>query len=187
MNDMDGMTDAVGQLRAALADRYAVERELGRGGLAAVYLATGLKHHRPVALKVLKPELAAALGPDRFLREIEVTAGLHHPHILPLYDSGRTGGPAVGGARGVIGRRPSAIGRASLLRHAVRRGGKPSGPPGPRAPASRQSIPPSSPPIDPLKSKRRARPFGLPAVSAPATRSQRIDSICSSSCHRRLD
>jgi TolB-like protein len=81
-------------LREALADRYAVERELGRGGMATVYLAQDLKHHRPVAIKVLKPELAAALGPDRFLREIEVTAGLHHPHILPLFDSGRTGGQA---------------------------------------------------------------------------------------------
>jgi eukaryotic-like serine/threonine-protein kinase len=82
------MADVLEQLTAALADRYAVERELGRGGMATVYLATDLKHHRPVAIKVLKPELAAALGPDRFLREIEVTAGLHHPHILALYDSG---------------------------------------------------------------------------------------------------
>jgi tetratricopeptide (TPR) repeat protein len=89
------MADVLEQLTAALADRYAVERELGRGGMATVYLAQDLKHHRPVAIKVLKPELAAALGPDRFLREIEVTAGLHHPHILPLFDSGRTGGQAV--------------------------------------------------------------------------------------------
>src|SRR3989449_1759878 len=76
------------QLRAALADRYALERELGRGGMATVYLARDLKHGRPVAIKVLRPELAAALGPERFLREIEVAARLPHPHILPLHDSG---------------------------------------------------------------------------------------------------
>src|SRR3989454_9609197 len=76
------------QLQAALADRYALERELGRGGMATVYLAQDLKHHRKVAIKVLKPELAAALGPERFLQEIEIAAGLTHPHILPLYDSG---------------------------------------------------------------------------------------------------
>jgi hypothetical protein len=83
------MPDQLARLQDALADRYTLQRELGRGGMATVYLAEDLKHHRQVALKVLKPELAAALGPDRFLREIEVTAGLHHPHILPLYDSGR--------------------------------------------------------------------------------------------------
>src|SRR3989449_4779069 len=76
------------QLRAALADRYALERELGRGGMATVYLARDLKHGRPVAIKVLRPEIAAALGPERFLREIEVAARLTHPHILPLHDSG---------------------------------------------------------------------------------------------------
>ncbi|HEX9218737.1 MAG TPA: serine/threonine-protein kinase, partial [Gemmatimonadales bacterium] len=75
-------------MRAALADRYTIERELGHGGMATVYLAQDLKHHRKVAIKVLEPELAAALGPERFLREIEIAAGLNHPHILPLYDSG---------------------------------------------------------------------------------------------------
>src|SRR3989454_4444926 len=80
------------QLQAALADRYAIERELGRGGMATVYLAQDLKHHRKVAIKVLKPELAAALGPERFLQEIEIAAGLTHPHILPLYDSGEATG-----------------------------------------------------------------------------------------------
>src|SRR3989454_6320781 len=80
------------QLQAALADRYALERELGRGGMATVYLAQDLKHHRKVAIKVLKPELAAALGPERFLQEIEIAAGLTHPHILPLYDSGEATG-----------------------------------------------------------------------------------------------
>src|SRR2546422_370495 len=80
------------QLRAALADRYALERELGRGGMATVYLARDLKHGRPVAIKVLRPEIAAALGPERFLREIEVAARLTHPHILPLHDSGQAAG-----------------------------------------------------------------------------------------------
>ncbi len=75
-------------LAAALADRYRLLRELGMGGMATVYLAEDLKHHRQVAVKVLRPELAASLGADRFLREIEIAAGLHHPHILPLYDSG---------------------------------------------------------------------------------------------------
>jgi tetratricopeptide (TPR) repeat protein len=75
-------------LRDTLADRYGIERELGRGGMATVYLARDLKHGRLVALKLLQPELAAALGPERFLREIQVAARLQHPHILPLFDSG---------------------------------------------------------------------------------------------------
>ncbi|MBI4501987.1 MAG: protein kinase [Gemmatimonadetes bacterium] len=86
------MTDVVDRLKMALADRYAIERELGRGGMATVYLAEDLKHRRKVAIKVLHPELAATLGPDRFLREIEIAAGLQHPHILPLYDSGHADG-----------------------------------------------------------------------------------------------
>jgi serine/threonine protein kinase len=77
---------------AALADRYRVERELGRGGMATVYLAHDLRHDRPVALKVLRPELAASLGPERFLREIKTAARLHHPHILPVHDSGEAAG-----------------------------------------------------------------------------------------------
>jgi serine/threonine-protein kinase len=76
------------RLSASLADRYTVERELGQGGMATVYLARDLKHEREVAIKVLRPELAASLGPERFLREIRTTANLRHPHILPLYDSG---------------------------------------------------------------------------------------------------
>ena len=71
------------RLRAALADRYRVERELGQGGMATVYLAHDLKHDREVALKVLRPDLAAAVGAQRFLKEIRVTANLQHPHILP--------------------------------------------------------------------------------------------------------
>ena len=87
-----GDTDAAGRLTAALAGRYAVERELGRGGMATVYLARDLRHRRPVAIKVLHPELSAALGPERFRREIETTAGLQHAHILPLFDSGEACG-----------------------------------------------------------------------------------------------
>ncbi len=85
------MSDAETRLAAALAGRYAIERELGAGGMATVYLARDLKHDRRVALKVLRPELAAALGPERFLREIRTTASLAHPHIVPLYDSGEAG------------------------------------------------------------------------------------------------
>ena len=82
------MSDAVARLNAALEGRYEIERELGEGGMATVYLAKDLKHNRPVALKVLKPELAAVVGAERFLAEIETTANLQHPHILPLFDSG---------------------------------------------------------------------------------------------------
>ena len=75
-----------GQIRtqAALADRYAIERELGAGGIATLYLAEDLKHHRKVAVKVLRPELAAVLGAERFVQGIETTANLQHRHILPL-------------------------------------------------------------------------------------------------------
>ncbi len=82
------MSDTLDRLRKALADRYAIEREIGSGGMATVYLAEDLRHHRKVAIKVLRPDLAATLGPERFLREIEVAARLQHPHILPLLDSG---------------------------------------------------------------------------------------------------
>ena len=78
-------------LQEALAERYAIERELGRGGMATVYLARDLKHSRRVAIKVLHPDLAASVGGQRFLREIEIAAGLTHPHILPLHDSGTAG------------------------------------------------------------------------------------------------
>jgi len=82
----------IDHLNAALAGRYRIERPLGEGGMATVYLAQDLRHNRQVALKVLKPELAEALGAQRFLKEIEVTANLQHPHILPLYDSGNANG-----------------------------------------------------------------------------------------------
>ena len=80
------------RLTAALADRYAIERELGAGGMATVYLAQDLKHDRKVAVKVLRPELAAVIGAERFLAEIKTTANLQHPHILPLFDSGAADG-----------------------------------------------------------------------------------------------
>ncbi len=98
------MSDPVARLNAALEGRYAIERELGEGGMATVYLADDLKHERKVALKVLKPELAAVVGAERFLAEITTTANLTHPHILA----------AVRFRRG---------GWARLLRDALRRGG----------------------------------------------------------------
>ncbi|HEU4762002.1 MAG TPA: serine/threonine-protein kinase, partial [Gemmatimonadales bacterium] len=82
------MTDFPEQLSQALAERYRLERELGQGGMATVYLAEDLKHQRRVAIKVLKPELAAVIGAERFLREIQTVAALQHPHVLPLFDSG---------------------------------------------------------------------------------------------------
>ncbi len=82
------MTDPITRLNAALEGRYRIEREIGEGGMATVYLARDLKHNRSVALKVLKPELAAVVGAERFLAEIKTTANLQHPHILPLHDSG---------------------------------------------------------------------------------------------------
>jgi len=86
------VADLAGPLGDALLNRYVVERELGRGGMATVFLARDLKHDRPVALKLLRPELAAILGAERFLREIRLTANLQHPHILPLIDSGDAAG-----------------------------------------------------------------------------------------------
>ena len=86
------MTGASDQLRSALTGRYTIERELGQGGMATVYLARDLHHDRLVALKVLRPELAASLGPERFQREIRIAAGLQHPHILSVFDSGEDAG-----------------------------------------------------------------------------------------------
>src|SRR5881296_1595078 len=85
------MTDTA-RLTTALAGRYAIDRELGAGGMATVYLARDLKHDRDVALKVLRPELAAVLGTERFLKEIRISAKLDHPHILTLIDSGESNG-----------------------------------------------------------------------------------------------
>ena len=86
------MQNVTEELRTALIDRYVIESELGEGGMATVYLAHDTKHNRKVALKVMKPELAAMIGAERFLNEIEVTANLQHPHILPLHDSGEAQG-----------------------------------------------------------------------------------------------
>ncbi len=90
------MTDQLERLKDSLSDRYTIERELGAGGMATVYLAHDLKHDRKVAIKVMRPELSAILGGERFLREVSIAAKLNHPHILPLFDSGkadsRTGG-----------------------------------------------------------------------------------------------
>ncbi|MFI5239171.1 MAG: protein kinase, partial [Gemmatimonadales bacterium] len=86
------MTEIDERLRTALSDRYVIERELGAGGMATVYLAEDIKHHRKVAIKVLHAELSAILGPERFLKEIELTANLQHPHMLPLFDSGSADG-----------------------------------------------------------------------------------------------
>src|SRR5215216_321499 len=86
------VTSADSPLTNALTGRYTIERELGRGGMATVYLARDLRHDRPVALKIMRPELAATLGPERFLREVRTTARLQHPHILPVLDSGETQG-----------------------------------------------------------------------------------------------
>jgi tetratricopeptide (TPR) repeat protein len=86
------MTEITSRLSVALADRYTIDREIGAGGMATVFLARDLKHDRNVAIKVLDPDLAVVVGASRFLTEIKVTANLHHPHILPLYDSGEAGG-----------------------------------------------------------------------------------------------
>jgi serine/threonine-protein kinase len=91
------MAEITERLSATLAERYRIERRLGEGGMATVYLAEDLKHERKVAVKVLRPELAAVLGADRFVQEIRTTAQLQHPHILPLYDSGRATASQGGG------------------------------------------------------------------------------------------
>ncbi|MGI8819051.1 MAG: serine/threonine-protein kinase, partial [Gemmatimonadales bacterium] len=82
------MPELIARLQTALSDRYRLDREVGAGGMATVYLAQDLRHDRRVAVKVLRPELAAVIGAERFLAEIKLTANLQHPHILPLFDSG---------------------------------------------------------------------------------------------------
>ena len=89
---MSTAVDQIGRLRSALAARYTLEREIGRGGMSVVYRARDLRLDRDVAVKVLRPELTVSLGADRFLREIHVAARLQHPHILPLYESGEADG-----------------------------------------------------------------------------------------------
>ena len=95
-----GPAPAAMNAHPSFGPRYRVERELGRGGMATVYLARDLQHDRLVALKVLHPELASSLGPDRFLREIGIAARLQHPNILSLFDSGTTEGHGTGGHGG---------------------------------------------------------------------------------------
>jgi serine/threonine-protein kinase len=89
---MGNIVDPLDRLKQALQDRYTIERELGQGGMATVYLARDLRHDRPVALKVLRTEIAELLGAERFLREIRIAAQLDHPHILMLIDSGQADG-----------------------------------------------------------------------------------------------
>ena len=89
---LGAMSSQIDRLNTALAGRYRIERELGEGGMATVYLCEDVKHDRKVALKLLKPELAAVLGAERFVQEIKTTAALQHPHILPLFDSGAADG-----------------------------------------------------------------------------------------------
>ena len=103
----------IGPFANAIAGQYRIERELGSGGMATVYLAIDLKHQRRVAIKVLHPELGAWLGAERFLTEIRITARLQHPHILPLLDSGEA-------SAGVSERGERTF--PAVLRHAVRRG-----------------------------------------------------------------
>jgi serine/threonine-protein kinase len=86
------MSDLLDRLKSALAGRYEIERQLGRGGMATVFLARDLKHGSPVAIKVLRPEYVAAVGSERFLREIQILSRLQHPFILPLRDSGEADG-----------------------------------------------------------------------------------------------
>ncbi|MEJ2240306.1 MAG: serine/threonine-protein kinase, partial [Gemmatimonadales bacterium] len=86
------MAHQLDSLNSALSHRYRIVRELGSGGMATVYLAEDVKHHRQVAVKVLRPELTASIAVDRFLREVEIAAKLAHPHVLPLYDSGKANG-----------------------------------------------------------------------------------------------
>ena len=86
------MSDVLERLGAALAGRYTIVRELGRGGMATVFLARDLRHKRMVAIKLLRPDLAIAIGPERFLREIQIAAGLSHPNILSIFDSGEVDG-----------------------------------------------------------------------------------------------
>src|SRR5437879_4378323 len=89
---MTPVRDTVAAVTAALGDRYAIDRELGRGGMATVYVAQDRRHGREVAIKVLRPDVAAAIGAERFLREIAIAARLTHPHVLPLIDSGQAAG-----------------------------------------------------------------------------------------------
>jgi hypothetical protein len=127
------VTDVVTRLTTTLAERYRVERELGAGGMATVYLAHDLRHERDVAIKVLHPDLGAALGGERFLAEIRTTARLQHPHILPLLDSGEAAGLLYCVASTVVGSIRAGAGMGTLARGwggrraSSRRGGRAHG------------------------------------------------------------
>jgi serine/threonine protein kinase len=110
------VNDPLDKLRAALAEGYEIEEKLGEGGMAAVYRARDLKHDRRVAIKVLRADLAASLGADRFLREIRITAKLSHPHVLPLYDSGEADGQ---GAKGSYPSTTRSVSRARSRRRSL--------------------------------------------------------------------
>ena len=101
------MSDLRQQLEEGLASQYTIERELGHGGMATVYLAHDIRHDRPVALKVLHPHLGHALGPERFQREIRLAARLQHPHILSVHDSGEVAGREGRGGRDAEGEDPA--------------------------------------------------------------------------------
>ena len=136
------MPEVQNRLQVALADRYRIEREIGAGGMATVYLAQDLKHDRKVALKVLRPELAAVIGAERFLAEIKITANLQHPHILPLFDSGEADGlPLLRDAvrRGRIAPRAGSTGRSSS-RSPTRCGSPPRSPARSTTPTATASI-----------------------------------------------
>src|SRR5258706_14606004 len=92
LEEFPRVSETLDRLRSALSKKYAVDREFGRGGMATVYVAFDKRHNRQVAIKVFPPALAAAIGPERFRREIEITSRLSHPNILPLYDSGVAAG-----------------------------------------------------------------------------------------------
>ena len=125
------MADSVSRLNTVLSDRYRIERELGAGGMATVYLAHDLKHDRKVAIKVLRPELAAVIGAERFLREIKTIATLQHPHILGLIDSGEVDGTAYYVMPFVEGESPPrpVDSREAAARSPTRSGSPPRSPP----------------------------------------------------------
>ena len=152
------LTTAETLLRDALRDRYALVRELGRGGMATVWLADDLRHDRQVALKLLHPELASSLGADRFLREIRIAARLQHPHILTVLDSGAAAGPTVG--RSCSGT-PCRTSRARRC-----------GPPGPRGPAPARRRAPDRP-------RRRGGTGPCPRSTASSTATSSPRTSCS--------
>ncbi len=144
------VTDRIAQINANLVGRYVVERELGQGGMATVYLAEDVKHHRKVAIKVLRDDLSASIGAARFQREIEIAAQLQHPNILPLLDSGEAGG-------------------MSVLRDAVRAGAVAQAASGPRARAANRTTPSGFSSRSSTVSRTRTSMEWYTATSSPTT------------------